>query len=57
MPVHMRRLEDNGQRLQRGNQVMIKIARKRKSKDKRNTEITQDEEVSDTDTEQQTSEH
>ena len=30
---------------------------KRKSKNKRNTEITQDEEVSDTDTEQQTSEH
>ena len=30
---------------------------KRKSKNKHNTQITQDEEVSDTDTEQQTSEH
>ena len=30
---------------------------KRKSKNKRKTEITQDEQVSDTDTEQQTSEH
>ena len=31
--------------------------RKRKSKNKRKTEITQDEQMSDTDTEQQTSEH
>ena len=30
---------------------------KRKSKNKRNTEITQDEQVSDTDTQQQTSKH
>ena len=30
---------------------------KRKSKNKRKTQMTQDEEVSDTDTEQQTSEH
>ena len=30
---------------------------KRKSKNKRKTEITQDEQVSDTDTEQQTSKH
>ena len=30
---------------------------KRKSKNKRRTQVTQDEEVSDTDTEQQTSEH
>ena len=54
----MRTVEDNAQPLQRaGNQLMIKMVRKGKSKNKRKTQATQDEEVSDTDTEQQTSEH
>ena len=54
----MTKLEGNGQPLQRvGNQLMIIICPKRKSKNKRTTQVTQDEEVSDTDTEQQTSEH
>ena len=57
MSVHMRRLEDNGQPLQPGNQLMIKMVERGNRRIDKQAQITQDEEVSDTDTEQQTSEH
>ena len=57
MSVHMRRLEDNGQPLASRKSTNDKNGRKGKSKNKCTTQMTQDEEVSDTDTEQQNSEH
>ena len=57
MSVHMRRLEDNGQPLQRvGNQLMMKMVERGYRRIKVKHKSRQDE-VSVTDTEQQTSEH
>ena len=57
MAVHMTRLEENGQPLQRVvNQLMIKMVQRGNRRIKIKQKVTKDE-VSVTDTEQQTSEH